>query len=651
VIAAIFILILVPFALAQIPEDPQDCLDNAEKAGLRFRGDADFNGVINIGDAVYILNYLFKGGDPSHCPQQSDANNDERVDISDAVIILKFLFQGSGQPAEIDLPPYLGMPPEVKIQLDEPSIFAGWSTDNFQGDLVSCISKAKPLSKKGDPIELLSFQTTKDNPIVFFADEIQTVVSPKGLPSGKYEVRTTCKDVKDHEGITLTDLTVTSATDTDGDGRTDPEFDTNCVNDQKAGLPEEEQQRFDVCCKRSADPVTACVKSNQNNQHPDCGDTGLAGDFEEVPIDDCNQEQGEGGTVVVEPPETYCRVKCVAVFHNKGTAECGKETINLADEIKNFREGAREGYDNEDKAWDLEKQGLPRGIGPNSGEKSSYHLRVNREGKIRDKTKTKEEVNVGYGFFVFAKYVGVDENLKEVGEGNGKACKEYQFVQSTMINNNVLLYKSASLFPYKSFNELYGTKSNTLNEFWENENRWRGTLLPMNEVIKKQSQIADVVNVPGHSRIDKRCSYSGPAYCSDDYFQTEGDDDYTLNRESPRKVQLINGDNIEIKNALHKHFIGIGNTKMIYWDNIGLTIGKGKIGAISKNNNFFIVVEDQAVGGTVNHKIVCWFAGVKISLTSNQDGSFTSSGSSDGGTCIELQNKDNEWYQVSKWDF
>jgi hypothetical protein len=62
-------------------------------------GDVNHDGVVNIGDAVYILNWLFKSGPapmPSMCV--GDVNNDDRVDLGDAVYILNWLFKSGSLP-------------------------------------------------------------------------------------------------------------------------------------------------------------------------------------------------------------------------------------------------------------------------------------------------------------------------------------------------------------------------------------------------------------------------------------------------------------------------------------------------------------------------------------------------------------------------
>jgi hypothetical protein len=62
-------------------------------------GDAHADGVLDLGDVIHILNYLFKGGsDP--CPMEAgDANRDGVVGLGDAILLLNYLFKGGPAPA------------------------------------------------------------------------------------------------------------------------------------------------------------------------------------------------------------------------------------------------------------------------------------------------------------------------------------------------------------------------------------------------------------------------------------------------------------------------------------------------------------------------------------------------------------------------
>jgi hypothetical protein len=64
-------------------------------------GDANHDGLVNVSDAVYIINYVFVGGPPPKpvlaC---GDANDDCFVNVSDAVYIINYVFVGGPPPQD-----------------------------------------------------------------------------------------------------------------------------------------------------------------------------------------------------------------------------------------------------------------------------------------------------------------------------------------------------------------------------------------------------------------------------------------------------------------------------------------------------------------------------------------------------------------------
>lgn len=84
-----------------------------------FRGDPNGDGAGNLTDAVFLLVYLFQGGEPPSCRESGDADDTGEINIADAVYLLQYLFRGGppppppGPPAgicrdESGLLPYLG---------------------------------------------------------------------------------------------------------------------------------------------------------------------------------------------------------------------------------------------------------------------------------------------------------------------------------------------------------------------------------------------------------------------------------------------------------------------------------------------------------------------------------------------------------------
>lgn len=61
-------------------------------------GDANNDGLTGVGDAVYIVNYVFKGGPPMMCMDKGDANADGSVNVGDAVYMIGFVFTGGPPP-------------------------------------------------------------------------------------------------------------------------------------------------------------------------------------------------------------------------------------------------------------------------------------------------------------------------------------------------------------------------------------------------------------------------------------------------------------------------------------------------------------------------------------------------------------------------
>ena len=76
----------------EIPPDnrpPPDPVDNPFE-----RGNANQDTRTDISDAIFLLNYLFRGNAAPECRDAADANDDGKNDISDPVRILNFFFRG-----------------------------------------------------------------------------------------------------------------------------------------------------------------------------------------------------------------------------------------------------------------------------------------------------------------------------------------------------------------------------------------------------------------------------------------------------------------------------------------------------------------------------------------------------------------------------
>jgi hypothetical protein len=67
--------------------------------GAYLPGDANCDIDVNVGDVVYIVNYVFKSG-PGPIPYWAgNANGDAEVNIADAVYLINYIFK-QGPPPE-----------------------------------------------------------------------------------------------------------------------------------------------------------------------------------------------------------------------------------------------------------------------------------------------------------------------------------------------------------------------------------------------------------------------------------------------------------------------------------------------------------------------------------------------------------------------
>ena len=79
---------------------------NALRAVRAFRplppppGDANTDWTINVGDVVYLVSYIYKGGPPPDPLCVGDVNDDGIVDVADVVYLVNYLY--SGGPAPLD---------------------------------------------------------------------------------------------------------------------------------------------------------------------------------------------------------------------------------------------------------------------------------------------------------------------------------------------------------------------------------------------------------------------------------------------------------------------------------------------------------------------------------------------------------------------
>jgi hypothetical protein len=61
-------------------------------------GDANGDGKLSVADVVYLVNYLFKGGQIPKPYEAGEANCDGKVTVSDVVYLVNYLFKGGPPP-------------------------------------------------------------------------------------------------------------------------------------------------------------------------------------------------------------------------------------------------------------------------------------------------------------------------------------------------------------------------------------------------------------------------------------------------------------------------------------------------------------------------------------------------------------------------
>jgi DNA-binding beta-propeller fold protein YncE len=68
--------------------------------GRFLRGDADGSGALNLTDAIFSLNYLFRGGLAPGCEDAADADDNGTINLTDPIVVLTHLFaSGPALPA------------------------------------------------------------------------------------------------------------------------------------------------------------------------------------------------------------------------------------------------------------------------------------------------------------------------------------------------------------------------------------------------------------------------------------------------------------------------------------------------------------------------------------------------------------------------
>ena len=61
-------------------------------------GDANGDGSVNVGDVIYLVNYLYRQCLPPNPLEAGDANCDGIVNVADVVYLVNYLYRGGDPP-------------------------------------------------------------------------------------------------------------------------------------------------------------------------------------------------------------------------------------------------------------------------------------------------------------------------------------------------------------------------------------------------------------------------------------------------------------------------------------------------------------------------------------------------------------------------
>jgi hypothetical protein len=78
--------------------DPRHFLPYCFSVSYPELGDVNADGVVDIGDVVYLINYLYRGSPTPVLAPVGDTNCDGVVDIGDVVFLVNYLFRGGPPP-------------------------------------------------------------------------------------------------------------------------------------------------------------------------------------------------------------------------------------------------------------------------------------------------------------------------------------------------------------------------------------------------------------------------------------------------------------------------------------------------------------------------------------------------------------------------
>ena len=76
----------------------QQPISRSPDPAVFVRGDPNADGIVNLADAIFGLNFFFGGGAAATCLDALDSNDDTLTNLADAVYILEWQFADGAQP-------------------------------------------------------------------------------------------------------------------------------------------------------------------------------------------------------------------------------------------------------------------------------------------------------------------------------------------------------------------------------------------------------------------------------------------------------------------------------------------------------------------------------------------------------------------------
>jgi hypothetical protein len=97
VIAAAVLFVFPSLSIAQVPPSLSPAIGAVTVDTIC--GDVNYDGAVNLGDAIYIMNGVFKCGTPLPDPVcLGDVNADGACNIGDTVYLMNYIFRGGPPP-------------------------------------------------------------------------------------------------------------------------------------------------------------------------------------------------------------------------------------------------------------------------------------------------------------------------------------------------------------------------------------------------------------------------------------------------------------------------------------------------------------------------------------------------------------------------